>query len=112
MINHIEGHNPTEYQPPADIWEDDWQFLVRVKTDFFAWAKTMMRRISDQKQARIDIIAMEQTIDDALHADAKRIQEFFDDGRTLPMSPIYAEWLRDSMPKRIVATNPATREAL
>ncbi len=107
MINHIEG-----YQPPADLWEDDWAYLVRLKTNFFDFGKELIHRMSDKNEARIVFIAMEQTLDDALHADARRIQEFFDDGRVLPMSPLQAEWLRDQLPKRIVSTNPATASAL
>lgn len=96
------------YAPDKDEWQDQWNYLVSLKTDFFIFGKRLMDVISDKSEARVTFIAIEQTLDDALYADAKRYQEYFDDGRILPMSPTQAEWLRDTAPKRIVITNPAT----
>lgn len=101
MIDAIEGYNPTEYVPDADSQEDAWDELVQLKKDFFIFGKHFVDAITYKSEARINFIAIEQIIDDGLHADAKRLQEYFDDGRTLPMSPMQAEWLKEQFVTRI-----------
>lgn len=100
------------YMPDPDQWEDQWNSLVRIKNDFFVFGKHLMGILSNKAEARITFIALEQTLDDALHNDAKRYQEYFNDGRMLPMSPIQIEWLKNTFPPINIPADIVTGETL
>ncbi len=86
MINSI-------HYPQPDEQEEQWSALVRLKQDFITFAKTYFREVEDKEGARIDIILIEQTIEDRIALQEKRLLEFFNEDRRLPITDFYKEFI-------------------
>lgn len=90
----------SQYRPSEDQLQDDLQRIVRIKEAFIYEMGRVYDTVPNQKQARVDLIAAEQSFDDALWSELKRIREYPEMvDAVIPKSKMYQAWLDESVPR-------------